>query len=165
MIGFFANLVLSLISYTVLMLTGLLLLPALIGYLLGGGKIDTIMDNPPCKAITEGISEHKYIRQCTQLKMNGETVMGDILLETNDAYFLHLNKSFLYIKKDGKVCISSKFEFTEEIKDIESFEFERDQTDHLCNEIEMTTNQPNETSQEHQLPQKPPLTPNSAGPS
>ena len=147
------------------MLTGLLLLPALIGYLLGGSKVDTVMDNPPCAHTTEESIEQKYIRQCTQLKMNGETVMGDILLETSDAYFLHLNKSFLYLKKDGNVCISSKFELTENIKDIKSFKFEKDQTDDLCNAIEITKKPPSGTLQDHQLQKTPPLTPNNAEPS
>ena len=59
-IGLVANLALSIISYTAFMLTGLLLLPALIGYLLGGSKVDTVMDNPPCAHITEESIEQKY---------------------------------------------------------------------------------------------------------
>ena len=135
-IGFFANLAISIISYSLLILSGILLLPALIGYILGANKVDTIMDNPPCNDITNEVLEKKYLRQCTQLKINGETITGNILLENNEAYFLHLNNSFLYLKKDGKICISSKFQLTEDIDDVEKFEFEKDKTDDLCNTIE-----------------------------
>ena len=141
-IGFFANLVLSVFFYSMFMLTGVLLLPALLGYLLGASKIDSVMDKPPCTFVTDETLEKKFIRQCTHLKINGIIVKGDILLENSDAYFLHLNESFFYIKKDGKVCISSKFKLREEVKDVKKFEFQKDQSDRFCNETDTTYSDP-----------------------
>ena len=131
-LGVFANFLMAFMSYSLLFLSGVLLLPALLGYIVGGSKIDSIMDKPPCVAISKESSEQKYIRQCTHLRINGIEIRGDILLENSDAYFIHLNESFLYIRKDGSVCASSKFKLSEDIENKEIFEFEKNQTDKLC---------------------------------
>ena len=145
--GVFVNFVAALISYSFLMLFGIALLPALLGYVVGTSKIDSVMDKPPCVAISEEASEQKYVRQCTQVKINGIKIRGDILLENNDAYFLHLNESFLYVRKDGTVCASSKFKLSEEIENKETFEFEHSQVDSLCNSDGALAEPINESSQ------------------
>jgi hypothetical protein len=133
--GFFVNFVVAALSYTLLVILSLSLLPALIGYIVGERKIQAIMETPPCQEINSGRLNQEYIRQCTHLNINGVEIRGDILLENSDAYFLHLDSSFLYVQKDGKVCASSKYVRTNSIQHPLTFRFKKDQTDSICNSI------------------------------
>lgn len=137
-LGIFVNFITAISYHLILLMLALLLLPAMLGYDLGMNKINSIMDNPPCVGPTdEMLNNMSHIRQCTHLRINGIEIKGDILLENNDAFFLHLMSSFLYYKKDGNVCISSKFKRSEDVENLEKFEFMKDQTDILCNTIKL----------------------------
>ena len=66
------------------------------------------------------------------LNINGKKIRGEITLETKDSYFVKLNESFLYITKDGKNCMYSKFVKRKDIDAENNFEFPDSQVDEIC---------------------------------
>ena len=135
-IGILVNFVTSLIYHLIPLMLALSLLPALLGYSLGVSKINSIMEKPTCQDSTVEMTNQSSIRNCTQLKINGTEILGNILLENSDAYFLHLNQTFLYIRKDGTVCASYKYPLPKDVKNSGEAGFNEDQIDSLCNTIE-----------------------------
>ncbi|MGJ8682877.1 hypothetical protein [Paraglaciecola sp.] len=109
-----------------------LLLPSVMGYLLGAAYIDREMDNPPCRVLSEEMMTQKRIRQCTQVTIKGKKVMGEIVLENKDAYFIQQNSAFLYITKNGDNCVYSIHSETKDIGNREKFAFSDSSIKQLC---------------------------------
>ncbi|MDI4669402.1 hypothetical protein MKZ42_09050 [Pseudoalteromonas shioyasakiensis] len=118
--------------YLVFTAIAVLLLPSVMGYLLGAAYIDRKMDNPPCRVLTEKMMEQKLIRQCTQVTIKGKKIMGEIVLENKDAYFIQQNSSFLYITKNGNNCVYSIHSKTKDIENREKFSFDDSSIKQLC---------------------------------
>ena len=118
--------------YLIFTAIAVLLLPSVMGYLLGAAYIDREMDNPPCRVLSEKMMEQKRIRQCTQVTIKGKKVMGEIVLENKDAYFIQQNSSFLYITKNGDNCVYSIHSETKDIENREKFAFDDSSIKQLC---------------------------------
>jgi hypothetical protein len=43
------------------------------------------------------------------MTLDGLEINGEIMLENAGGYFFHLNDAFLYVSKDRKNCVYSKF--------------------------------------------------------
>jgi|APSaa5957512535_1039671.scaffolds.fasta_scaffold35441_2 hypothetical protein len=99
------------ITLTVIILS-ILMLPGIFGYLSGSKYINSIMENPSCgvQLTAEEISKSKYVHQCTQITIDDQQLTAKIILANSSGYFLHLNKSFLYIEKTRVACVSAQYE-------------------------------------------------------
>lgn len=138
--GAIVNVVGSVLAIITFVLLGISILPALLGYLSGAAKIKSIKGNPTCGNLTEEMLKREYANQCTQIIINGKKIMGEVLLENSEGYFMHLNRSFLYLSKDGNICIYSKYEKTDTIKEIKDFEFKPSQIENICKNIKASKN-------------------------
>jgi len=132
LIGAIINIVGVFLTVLVFSILGALLLPALLGYMSGAAKITSVKGTEVCKSISEEMLDNEYIRQCTQISIKGKTIMGEILLENSSGYFIHHNKSFLYLSKNKDVCIYSKYEESKSIKEVDKFNFDKSQLDEIC---------------------------------
>lgn len=97
--------------------------------------MDSLKEQKVCKAANELKSKPKYIHQCTQITINGKMLMGYIVLENKDGYFVRRNDSFLYISKDGRNCLSSKFALRSSVKDFGKLSFDDEEIDAFCGVI------------------------------
>lgn len=131
-VGAVMNIVGAVLSLLVFFVLSILLLPALIGYISGEAKVQSIKGQLPCDQVSTEILKSKYIRQCTQLTIKGKKIMGEVLLENSEGYFMHLNKAFLYISKSKELCIYSKYEKSEVAEGQKDFQFESSQIDDIC---------------------------------
>lgn len=132
LLGTVFNIISALFSFLIFFLLGVAILPALIGYLSGEANIRSIKGSPVCVGVTKSILKNKYTNQCTQITIKGKRVMGDVLLETGKGYFMHTDKSFLFLSKDKEICIYSKYEKSDVVSAAEDFEFEASQIDDIC---------------------------------
>lgn len=119
--------------YTILATFAILLIPSALGHAIGAKKATEAINNPPCIDASEINQKSNIIRQCTHLKIDGKELSGKIMLENISGYFMRLNTGFIYASKDGKTCIYSKDTQTEG-KDLDEFNFEKDQIDGFCRE-------------------------------
>lgn len=110
----------------------LLVLPTLLGYVAGEDFVEKAMEKEFCVAITEELLSKDKLRQCTQVSIKGKTIMGDIFLENNDAYFIRRNSAFLYLTKNGNNCIYSIYADTEDAKNKKDFKFVDKEIQALC---------------------------------
>lgn len=134
-IGIVSNFISIFIAYIFLFFSVILILPALVGYLTGFDKIQSIMENPACGDATEEMYEKPFFRQCTQIQTKNNQIQGEILLENHEAYFVYQNDSFLYLKKDKVTCMSSKFLATNIVQDKDDLKFPDNESDKLCQSI------------------------------
>lgn len=118
--------------YLMFAVIAVLLLPSVIGYLLGAAYIEREMDNPPCMVLSEEMMQLKHLRQCTQVTIKGKKVMGEIVLENKDAYFIQQNSAFLYITKNGENCVYSIHSETKNVTDKDKFTFNDSSIKQLC---------------------------------
>ena len=131
-IGIFVNFVTAFNTHFILLMLLLSLLPATLGYYLGERNIRSIMKKPTCQDTTVDMTNQHSTRECIQFKINGTEILGNILLENSNAYFLHLTQSFLYISKDGKVCASYEYPLPKNVKILGEAGFNKHQIDRLC---------------------------------
>lgn len=109
-----------------------LLLPTLIGYMTGSDYIKQGMSGDVCSVATTETLKEKHIRQCTQILINGNKIMGEIVLENASGYYIHRNRSFVYVAKDGKSCLYSIFEKSDIAKSTEGFSFKDEALSSFC---------------------------------
>lgn len=109
--------------YIVLIALGGLIMPSIFGYLLGNAYVENSMRNDVCVAIKKEMLEKEHLRQCTQITIKGKNVMGEVMLENKDAYFIRRNNAFLYITKDGENCIYSIFSKSSKVDKVKEFSF------------------------------------------
>lgn len=118
----------------IMTVSAILLVPAAVGYKMGYHQAEEAQKEPPCvhphEILINGNKPDKFA-QCTQIRIKGKTLQGKILLQNEDGYFMRLNHAFIFISQDRERCIYAK---DEEIKDIESFNFEKNKIDDFCSE-------------------------------
>lgn len=93
--------------YVIFAVIGVLMLPALLGYLAGDAYIQHMIEHPTCVEINDEMTKQKAVWQCTQVVINGKKITGEIVLENQDSYFISQRDGFLFIKKDGSNCVYS----------------------------------------------------------
>ncbi|MEC4728220.1 hypothetical protein HWQ46_22035 [Shewanella sp. D64] len=120
------------LTHLIPMFVVILLLPTLFGYMAGSDYIKEGMDRDVCSVVTTEMIKDKYIRQCTQILINGKKIMGEIVLENTKGYYIHRNNSFVYAAKDGKSCFYSIFEKTEIVKSTKNFTFKDEELSSFC---------------------------------
>lgn len=129
LIGFVTSMSAKVLLLTLLSFS---ILPGVLGYLVGIQFISEEKTKPSCGDVSDLNQNGKFLNQCTQININGKKIRGEITLETKDSYFVKLNESFLYITKDGKNCMYSKFVKRESVDAIDDFEFPNSQVDDIC---------------------------------
>ncbi|GGP68811.1 hypothetical protein [Shewanella saliphila] len=120
------------LAHLIPMLVAVLLLPTLIGYMAGNDYIKQSMSGDVCVVATAKMLKEEHIRQCTQILINGNKIMGEIVLENASGYYIHRNRSFVYVAKDGKSCLYSIFEKSDIAKTAEDFSFEDEGLSSFC---------------------------------
>lgn len=83
--------------------------PSYIGYLNGWNDISELKSKPLCK---EPILNEVYdssVKTCPILTLKGHEIWGEIVLLTNDAYFIRKGNYFAYITKNGDNCAFSHY--------------------------------------------------------
>jgi len=106
-IGMFLGVILNLLSfvfsYLFLLAFAIFISPALMGYVLGSSKIESIKGESRCVQITDDQINHKnYIDQCPKTVIGGYKFHGEVLLENATGYFIHLDdRAFFYLKFRG----------------------------------------------------------------
>lgn len=118
--------------YIVLIVLGGLIMPSIMGYLMGNAYVENEMENDVCVAINKEMLEQEHLRQCTQITIKGKKVMGEVMLENKDAYFIRKNNAFLYITKDGENCIYSIFSKSNKVNKVEEFSFADNGITNMC---------------------------------
>jgi hypothetical protein len=140
--GIAGYLVTALSGYIIVASLSLLVFPSAMGMLVASHQMDSLKEKKVCVAAVEMKNKSKYTHQCTQISINGKKLMGYIVLENKDGYFVRRNDSFLYISKDGKNCLSSKFVLTESIKNWDEFKFDDKDIEEFCG-VKKATESPN----------------------
>ncbi|MEI6896576.1 MAG: hypothetical protein V5786_03630 [Psychromonas sp.] len=130
--GIVGYLVTALSGYIIVVSLSLLVFPSAMGMLVASHQMDSLKEKQVCVAANEVKNKSKYTHQCTQISISGKKLMGYIVLENKDGYFVRRNDSFLYISKDGKNCLSSKFVLTESIENWDEFEFDDKDIEEFC---------------------------------
>ncbi len=102
-------LLVALFRYVMVGLAAFLLLAMLAGHIIGEAKINSELADDVCRDVDDELRKRDHLRQCTQIVINGRPIMGVVLLENQEGYFIKRNDAFAYIKKDGTGCIFSKF--------------------------------------------------------
>ena len=104
----------ALFRYVLVGLAAFLLLVMLAGHIIGESKINSELADDVCRDVDDELRKQDHLRQCTQIVINGRPIMGVVLLENQEGYFIKRNDAFAYLKKDGSGCIYSKFVLEEE---------------------------------------------------
>ena len=120
----------------VLMIFSFILVPSALGYEVGKSRANEI-DRRPCKSFMEISATKKNnqdpLYQCTHLTVKGKALMGEIILENNNGYYMRVNTGFLFATKNGNLCIYSKdTDKTIQEVDINAFRFDSPQIDNFC---------------------------------
>ena len=121
--------------YVVLLVGFVFLFPAFFGYQAGWNKANVMRESPVCIPHSEYKGDAKFIRQCTHIVINGQKLVGRVLLENSSGYFMRLNSGFIFTSKDGSICAFAKDEMLDGLN-LKTFEFAKGQIDKFCQIVE-----------------------------
>lgn len=103
------------LRYMLVAVSAFLLAIMLAGYFVGESKIKRELADDVCHEVDDELRQRNDLRQCTQIVIDGRSIMGVVMLENQEGYFIKRNDAFAYIKKDGSGCIYSKFVLKTEV--------------------------------------------------
>ena len=139
------------VMYSVPFLISIIILPSLLGYVTGDSYIEYAVKSDVCVSVSEEHLKSERLHQCTQMRIKGKKIMGEIMLENDEGYVIRRNSSFLYVSKSGQRCIYSIYEEVKDIEKPEDFAFSDEEIDALCGsesaenwEVKSSTKQGNE---------------------
>lgn len=113
-VGFLASLIYQvLIKYVFAIFWIILSIPVVVGYLNGVHHIENLSS----KYCEEPVLNKAYdlgVDLCPMLTIKGQKIWGEIVLLTNDAYFIRKENYFAYVTKNGDNCAFSHYSKTDE---------------------------------------------------
>ncbi|MCV2402936.1 hypothetical protein OFY17_08590 [Marinomonas sp. C2222] len=92
-----------------LLLFGFFAAPSYVGYINGFNSIEKLKSEPLCNEPEFNREYFQNTNLCSMVTIKGKALWGDIVLFTNDAYFIQKEFYFAYISKNGENCAFSYY--------------------------------------------------------